>query len=753
MSKLKFYIKRKGNYYTNLIISYSVLLVLILFIGLYLYNISKEKLIENIQKQTMLQLSSSVTQLADSFNSMENLSLALSKNSDIRYLSRMSADKSNEFYQAGYKAQVSISNYSITQRLLPITYYFIYFNNSEYILSYSSFTSIDLYYKSLFLSKSYYGHFKDTITNSMRYNCLIPMSEFKEISGDYLYIIPLNSYLFYDVPAQLCFIVDSSKLTEPFLPLTVQTGSSLYITSENGDILFSLGDTSLNITSNMLANLNFSNSNVLSETIRSTDVSIMKLSDTSTNYNFYYVLPNTSIQSLLSQYRNMFLLVIGAGISIGLLLLFVLSKRNVRPYVTMNTQLKDSISLAQQLQHTLDLQQPFVHTSYVRNLMLGRISSKDELTYIEECLGVTDTSRIYSVLYIVTYPMDHLLLENQLTTKEDNHYFIGDEILLYDTYIIPLLKKYFGEHIHMFSPKKYHYALIVSQKDVEEIEDAALQIKEQFYGFHHSLLETYSILSIAGLGKYNHFAENLWKSYQQALESVSYASGSNSICWYGSLKISSDTYYFPAQLSESLTNFITTGNKNQVIETFKFIVKENLEVRSLSYPKIQHLLMEIYNTLSRIRYTVPDTDVNAELHFVDNKLKEHLSFRQLEDIANELCNFFAQYTSQKQIITQIKNYIKENYKDASLCLAKLSDEFHLSESYLSYLFKEATGENFSMYLEQIRMEASLKLVKDTSVPLSDLYLEVGYNNANSFRRVFKKTYGTSAKAIRDSLKA
>ena len=94
-----------------------------------------------------------------------------------------------------------------------------------------------------------------------------------------------------------------------------------------------------------------------------------------------------------------------------------------------------------------------------------------------------------------------LLLENQLTTKEDNHYFIGDEILLYDTYIIPLLKKYFGEHIHMFSPKKYHYALIVSQEDVEEIEDAALQIKEQFYRFHHSLLETYSILSIAGLGK------------------------------------------------------------------------------------------------------------------------------------------------------------------------------------------------------------------------------------------------------------
>ena len=162
--------------------------------------------------------------------------------------------------------------------------------------------------------------------------------------------------------------------------------------------------------------------------------------------------------------------------------------------------------------------------------------------------------------------------------------------------------------------------------------------------------------------------------------------------------------------------------------------------------------MELYHIISRIRYSIPDSDVTCELEYIDKQLKEHLSFRQLEDIANKLCEFFAQYTSQKQTIIQIKQFIKEHYKDASLCLSMLSDEFHLSESYLSYLFKESTGENFSMYLETIRMEAAMKLVKETSTPLSDIYLEVGYNNANSFRRVFKKTYGVSAKTIRDTQK-
>ena len=45
----------------------------------------------------------------------------------------------------------------------------------------------------------------------------------------------------------------------------------------------------------------------------------------------------------------------------------------------------------------------------------------------------------------------------------------------------------------------------------------------------------------------------------------------------------------------------------------------------------------------------------------------------------------------------------------------------------------------------------MQLIKDTDTPLSDIYLRSGYNNANSFRRAFKKTYGVSPKAIRDNV--
>ena len=78
----------------------------------------------------------------------------------------------------------------------------------------------------------------------------------------------------------------------------------------------------------------------------------------------------------------------------------------------------------------------------------------------------------------------------------------------------------------------------------------------------------------------------------------------------------------------------------------------------------------------------------------------------------------------------------------------LSHQFHISESYLSHLFKEKTGENLSNYLETLRLnEAANRLThpetdrKRNKQSINSLYMEVGYNSAVTFRRAFKKRFG------------
>ena len=48
------------------------------------------------------------------------------------------------------------------------------------------------------------------------------------------------------------------------------------------------------------------------------------------------------------------------------------------------------------------------------------------------------------------------------------------------------------------------------------------------------------------------------------------------------------------------------------------------------------------------------------------------------------------------------------------------------------------------------MEQAVELLKNSSINISDIYMELGYNNANSFRRAFKKVYGISPKTMRDA---
>lgn len=133
---------------------------------------------------------------------------------------------------------------------------------------------------------------------------------------------------------------------------------------------------------------------------------------------------------------------------------------------------------------------------------------------------------------------------------------------------------------------------------------------------------------------------------------------------------------------------------------------------------------------------------------IDQLFKEHMSLKLFEDLALAMCQLFNNSSTGNQLIVTIRSYIDENFSDPSLCLSKISDEFSISESYFSYLFKEEIGENFSSYLERRRMDKALELIASTQMNVTDIYLEVGYNNAHTFRRAFKKLFGKSPKEVR-----
>lgn len=92
------------------------------------------------------------------------------------------------------------------------------------------------------------------------------------------------------------------------------------------------------------------------------------------------------------------------------------------------------------------------------------------------------------------------------------------------------------------------------------------------------------------------------------------------------------------------------------------------------------------------------------------------------------------------MIESIKEYINENYNNTQLSLTSIGEEFFITEVYLSKLFKKATGENFSKYIEGIRMNKAKELL-DQGKRVREAAELVGYNSPQVFRRAWKRYFG------------
>ena len=104
-------------------------------------------------------------------------------------------------------------------------------------------------------------------------------------------------------------------------------------------------------------------------------------------------------------------------------------------------------------------------------------------------------------------------------------------------------------------------------------------------------------------------------------------------------------------------------------------------------------------------------------------------------------------TYYDQVISKVKEYIKENYKEASLEDAAV--QVALSPSYLSRIFKEKCGMGFSDYLTKTRMEKACELLGDIQYKSYDIAYYIGYDNPKNFSRAFKAYFGMTPKEYRN----
>ncbi|OPJ59357.1 response regulator transcription factor [Clostridium chromiireducens] len=187
------------------------------------------------------------------------------------------------------------------------------------------------------------------------------------------------------------------------------------------------------------------------------------------------------------------------------------------------------------------------------------------------------------------------------------------------------------------------------------------------------------------------------------------------------------------------------------IELAKEIFNRKLKIKIIflsAYKDFEYARKAIAYGVSE--YIVKPSKYN-EIHEVFSSLKKALDNELLPNensILDMEENDFKDLSSyDSKIISFIKDYVRENYKDARL--EDIAESVHMNPNYLSQFFKQKTGERFSNYLIKVKMNRAADLLNNIRYKTYEVSEMVGYSNTKNFTRTFKSYYGKSPKEYRN----
>lgn len=297
--------------------------------------------------------------------------------------------------------------------------------------------------------------------------------------------------------------------------------------------------------------------------------------------------------------------------------------------------------------------------------------------------------------------------------------------------------------MHIFKNLNDHCVFIYSSKDPSDLSQIAQSLSSQVSAIYSDpFLLTFSNV-VTG-------ASNVPLAYQSAqyLQNYAVTDPSQSTVYYNyptdeSSKIGS----LSSSQLEGFYQSLLQGNEaeaNAFLSSF-FGNTYSLSVYSADFVQTSALRM-----LYRLEDAMRALYVNASpRETTTNTLYEKVfSAGSRQELQHWVQNGVAHYfTSRKNhqavdnpILERMLHYIDSHYQE-EISLRSISLAFNVNTAYLGRIFKDATGQSFSNYLNMLRIDKAKNLLLQTNSSIQEISSRVGYNSTNYFVNVFKKVTG------------
>ena len=190
------------------------------------------------------------------------------------------------------------------------------------------------------------------------------------------------------------------------------------------------------------------------------------------------------------------------------------------------------------------------------------------------------------------------------------------------------------------------------------------------------------------------------------------------------------------------------GNAEEAIRMLHHAVRMNFS----SQPDMFLLRMLMTDVLMSMYNAVPAGDergveVQQAIVATSRALQKAMTHTEAEEQMDTLIGAVAaKYVppmsdNQPELLSRILQCVQEHFCEHDFNVSRAADLLGLSVAYLSKYFKRQTGVNLLNYLNSLRIDYAKKLMDEEQITVAEAADRAGYENANTFIRLFKKYAG------------
>lgn len=291
----------------------------------------------------------------------------------------------------------------------------------------------------------------------------------------------------------------------------------------------------------------------------------------------------------------------------------------------------------------------------------------------------------------------------------------------------------------------------------DELQEKAKGICQQIMDI---MADKLNFSATAAMGRLVFNLENIHESYKTAINLLEYRFflGNNRILSIRELPDAAQKRAMNIEKDEVEILRALKGAQAEKQEELVAGFFERLRESGLSMEEVYLLIQRLLIRMEQAMLDI-DIDVNSLLGFEKNIVIEVYRYNTLEDIKNwflKICRgISAELLQQREsfsenLVLQAQQYIKEHYENPDINVGLVSQNLAISVSYFSNLFKSHTGETFTEYLTQIRMEKAKDLLLSTKMKSYEIAYKVGYSDPHYFSIAFKKKLGLTPTQFREA---